>query len=500
MENISGLHSQAYDCCIDSCTAFTGAIKDAKQCPYCRKARYDATGKSVKQFHYLPLIPRLQNLYAGEKTSKLMLHRSETHDARADSASGTISDVYDTELYSYLRNTHVTLDNKILPYKFFQDGRDVLLMLMTDGFNIFRRGKRTCWPIIILNGNLPPTLRYNIRNIICLGVIPGPTKPRNFNSFFFPLVLEGRELALGINAFDAHSKQGFKLRAYLSHFGGDMPAVAQALMMMKGVNSLLPCRACDIVSYPTIETGKATRKGKERAVDKGEEKAAKREKATLYVPLRRPEPQYLSNTKFYDATSLPARQHDRFISQARQVMNASNGDAAKRYGINGLTIFAQLPSVRFPASFPHDFMHLFKNTMDGYLDLWTGKFKGLDDGDMEYQLADSVWKDICRATTEAGDTIPSAFGRRIPHFIDNRGDVTAESLLVWTTLYAPILLRGRFPHNRDYKHFRRFLRIVERLLAFSTTQSDRDTLRRDIIDWHCEYETSVHEFLHSKLN
>jgi hypothetical protein len=403
-----------------------------------------------------------------------------------------ISDIYDSELYSFLRQSHVKLDGKILAYKFFEDDRDVSMLLMTDGFKIFRRGKRTGWPIIIINGNLSPEERYNIRNVISLGTIPGPKKPKNFNSFFFPFILEARELVLGVDAFDTYSKQNFKLRAYLSLLGGDMPAVAQALMMMKGVNSLSPCRACDIVAYPTKETGKATerrRKEKVKEKEKETEKNKAVEKATLYVPLRRPEPQYASNTKFYDATALPLRQHDRFLSQAHKVMDASNGEVSKRYGINGLTIFAQLPSVRFPSSFPHDFMHLFKNTMDGYLDLWTGKFKGLDDGEMEYQLAESVWKDICSATTKAGDTIPSAFGRRIPHFIDNRGDVTAEALLVWTTLYAPILLRGRFRHNRDYKHFLKFLGIVERLLSFSTSQSDRDTLRKDIIDWHQEYET-----------
>jgi hypothetical protein len=57
---LSGLKPVLFDCCEDSCCAFTGPKAKLTQCPYCKKARFHPdSGKPVKRFSYVPLIPRL---------------------------------------------------------------------------------------------------------------------------------------------------------------------------------------------------------------------------------------------------------------------------------------------------------------------------------------------------------------------------------------------------------------------------------------------------------
>ena len=80
---------------------------------------------------------------------------------------------------------------------------DIALGLSTDGFGPFKRRTKTAWPIILFNYNLPPKEHFLKRNIILIGVVPGPKKPCDFNSFLWPLVQELLQLENGVSAFDS---------------------------------------------------------------------------------------------------------------------------------------------------------------------------------------------------------------------------------------------------------------------------------------------------------
>ena len=55
-------------------------------------------------------------------------------------------------------------------------------------------------------------------------------------------------------------------------------------------------------------------------------------------------------------------------------------------------------------------MHLFwENTLPNLVMLWTGGFKGLDEGTEAYELSADVLDAIGEATAAAGSTIPSSF-------------------------------------------------------------------------------------------
>jgi hypothetical protein len=170
-----------------------------------------------------------------------MLHR-----AKHKHVPGIISDVYDSENYRELLAKEVVLDGQSLGHPFFHDDRDVALGLATDGFSPFKNRRVTAWPLILFNYNLPPQLRFLLDHIICVGVIPGPRKPRDLDSFLWPVVYEFLSLARGVRAYDGVKAELFKLHAYLILGTGDMPAVA-SLMRMLGHNAICACRMCGII-------------------------------------------------------------------------------------------------------------------------------------------------------------------------------------------------------------------------------------------------------------
>ena len=139
----------------------------------------------------------------------------------------------------------VVADGKQLPHKYFGDIRDIALGLSADGFAPFRRRTKTAWPLILFNYSLPPEIRFQLENILSLGVIPGPKKPVDFDSFIWPLVQELLRLAVGIHAYDKLTDTFFPLRAYLILVFGDIPAISM-VMSMKGHNGICPCRMCMI--------------------------------------------------------------------------------------------------------------------------------------------------------------------------------------------------------------------------------------------------------------
>jgi hypothetical protein len=120
-----------------------------------------------------------------------------------------ITDIFDGAHYRSLLETPVTIGDEELPMWFFSDPRDVALGFSTDGFGPFKRRNKTAWPLIIFNYNIPPKERFQKKNIISLGTIPGPKKPADMDSFLWPMVQELLQLAIGVSAFDAIAQVNF---------------------------------------------------------------------------------------------------------------------------------------------------------------------------------------------------------------------------------------------------------------------------------------------------
>lgn len=467
-----------YDCCINTCCCYVGPHAKLEQCPYCKEPRYrpnpdpDAPKRPRKRFTYVPLIPRLTAFYKSQSMiEKLRYRHVFNHE------DGIIKDIMDGKHYARLRAQNVVVDGKQLLHKFFSDLRDIALGLSTDGFAPFRRRKKTCWPLLIYNYNLPPDIRFHLQYILCVGVIPGPNKPKDFDSFAWPLVEELLKLAVGVRAYDTSSQELFSLRAYLILVFGDIPAVSM-VMRIKGHNGLVPCRMCKI---------KGLRPPGAKA-------------PAHYVPhdrSRHPNVQDDPNAiKKYDVKTLPLRTHEEMMDQARKVQFAQNHTTsealAKKYGVKGISLLSYLSSITFPISFPYDFMHLiFENVIKNLVLLWTGHFKDLDEGTGSYELNKGVWEAIGAATAASGSTIPLAFGARPNNVADDKQAGTADTWSFWLLYLGPVLLARKFENRAYYDHFIQFVKLIHICLQFEISKDDLKMLRSGFQEWVEKYEKCV---------
>ncbi|KIJ42791.1 hypothetical protein M422DRAFT_135101, partial [Sphaerobolus stellatus SS14] len=76
--------------------------------------------------------------------------------------------------------------------------------------------------LIAVNLNLPPDIHCHVEEVFCLGVIPGPKQPKDFDSFLWPLFQEANELAMGVPAYDIIEDEIFDEHAFICLGGGDI--------------------------------------------------------------------------------------------------------------------------------------------------------------------------------------------------------------------------------------------------------------------------------------
>ncbi|CAE6441230.1 unnamed protein product [Rhizoctonia solani] len=418
---LSALKAVDYHSCRNSCICYAGYLKDLNECPYCHSLRLNPAGAPYAIFSFIPLIPQLLAMFRNPATYNKMLYRSQhIKDGEA------IKDIFDGLLYEFLCKSRVFVDGEQLPFKHFEDFRELALMIMLDGMAPFKKRKHSCWPIIIVNFNLKPNIRMHQDNIICIGAIPGPHSPKDLNSFLQPLIDELVQLAKGVEAVDVVRKEVFSLRAHLIAAGGDLPAISK-LMEFIGHNGRLPLRT------------------HEQCLAQG-----------------------------YNVLQAP-NDHAR-------------ANRATECGIKGVTLLARLSSVRIPDSFPVEVMHMvWINLIPQLMDLWQENFHNFDSGSEEYTIDPLLVNAIGNLCTESGATFPSDFGARVPHF-RNRSHFTAETWSIWALHYAPYLLRRRFSKSKYYVHFVRLITILNEVMDYEIPQSKISRIRKDIAEWIQDFE------------
>jgi hypothetical protein len=389
---------------------------------------------------------------------------------------GTTTDVFDGSHYRSLREQQVELHGRRLTRRYFDDHRDIALGLSSDGFAPFKKRKYAAWAFILFNYNLPPDTRFHLRNILALGAV-GPRKPVDADSFLWPAIQELLRLLVGVRAFDILTSEIFLLRAFLLLVFGDIPAIS-FLMNVKGHLGVSPCRMCKIIGL-RIPGARGT---------------------SHYFPLVRSshpdvkaDPQAI---KAFDANNLPLRTHDEMIRQANEIQSATTNIAARdlsiAYGIKGTSILSCLSSISFPLSFPYDFMHLiWENVVQNLVLLWTGQYKGLDQGSELYEIPKSVWEAIGAATRSSGSSIPSAYGCRIPDVAKHSGYYSADMWSFWTIYIGPVVLRRRFQRPKYYAHFVRLVQLLCICLQFEITDANIEDVRVGFVQWVQEYEQYV---------
>ena len=107
MAVLTGISVVWYDCCINSCVCYAGALFLLQKCPHCQEDRYNEHGQPHHRFGYLPLIPHLQAFFQSKKQVKLMSYQAKY---RTDDSS--ISDVFDAIAYQTLCKRNITIDDQ----------------------------------------------------------------------------------------------------------------------------------------------------------------------------------------------------------------------------------------------------------------------------------------------------------------------------------------------------------------------------------------------------
>ncbi|CEL62283.1 hypothetical protein RSOLAG1IB_10347 [Rhizoctonia solani AG-1 IB] len=461
---LSGVKPINIDCCPNVCHAFTQQYAEEVECSTCNEPRYDHKGRPRQTFQYLPATPRFQAFFNNpDMIEKMQYQATYVH------VDGQINDIFDSPIYSDLRRRNIVIDGIDTGVPHFPGKHDIAFAVMTDGVEIFESAstsKSSCWPIMAQNLNLPPAERAQLCNLIPLGVIPGPNKPKDFDLFFSPFVNECAELAHGVKTYNVQTGREFTLRAHPLIISGDMQAM-KYIMNFKGPNARVPCRECLIV---------------------GIYHAARR---TYYIPLAQPLEDGATIVKAFDPHNLPLRTDKKTASQTRKIEAANTKQYADelrmKFGINGPSILDNISSLRRPSSYPHEFMHLFLlNHGPDLISIWIGTHSA----GLEAILLHADWVKIGAETEAATYLLPAAFIRPLPNIETGWSLYTAESWSFWLVYVGPVVLHGRLP-GEYYEHYLQLVSILKRLLDLENTVEQIEQLREDIVDYVETFEKYV---------
>ncbi|KAF8304894.1 hypothetical protein DL93DRAFT_2066700, partial [Clavulina sp. PMI_390] len=136
MAELAGIHEEVYDCCVNTCVAYTRELQNATHCPNksCKEPRYDSQGRSRCTFSHLPIEPRFVVMYKNpDEAARLSTRANWVH------TPGEYSDVWDGQNYIHRLSERVVIDGIDAGHLFFSDNRDIAVGIMTDGFSVFKR-------------------------------------------------------------------------------------------------------------------------------------------------------------------------------------------------------------------------------------------------------------------------------------------------------------------------------------------------------------------------
>ncbi|KAI0516679.1 hypothetical protein KFK09_009356 [Dendrobium nobile] len=217
-----GLTATKIDCCINGCMLYYKDDAAEVTCHICNAPRFKQnSGKqrrpkkdvSYSRLFYLPIIPRLQRLYASMSSAGHMRWHKEKI-AKSD----VLSHPSDAEAWKHFDRVHPS---------FAAEPRNIRLGLCTDGFTPYSQTATpySCWPVILTPYNLPPEMCMTTPFMFLTLIIPGPHNPKaKIDIYLQPLIDDLKLLWEGVLTYDISIKQNFLLRAALLWTIGDFPA------------------------------------------------------------------------------------------------------------------------------------------------------------------------------------------------------------------------------------------------------------------------------------
>ncbi|RXW11820.1 hypothetical protein EST38_g14035 [Candolleomyces aberdarensis] len=187
VRQLTGVVPIVNDMCPNSCMAYTGPFSDRISCGVCGESRYQNTPGRKKlvpkqKFYTIPIGPIIQALWSSPDNARHMGYRKrKTAEIleRFRSANGTLEVMEYDDFFCGSEYLEAVISGKI-------QSDDVVLVTSVDGAQLFEHKASDCWLYIWIIMDLPPDIRYKKQYLIPGGVIPGPKKPKNFDSYMFP--------------------------------------------------------------------------------------------------------------------------------------------------------------------------------------------------------------------------------------------------------------------------------------------------------------------------
>ncbi|PKU74136.1 hypothetical protein MA16_Dca020112 [Dendrobium catenatum] len=169
-----GLTATKIGCCINGCMLYykdEAAEVICRTCnaprfkPNSRKQRRPKKDVSYSCLFYLPIIPRLQRLYASMSSAGHMRWHKEKV-----AKSGVLSHPSDVEAWKHFDQVHAS---------FAAEPRNIRLRLCADDFTPYSQiaTPYSCWTVILTPYNLPPEMCMTSPYMFLTLIIPGPHNP-----------------------------------------------------------------------------------------------------------------------------------------------------------------------------------------------------------------------------------------------------------------------------------------------------------------------------------
>ncbi|EJD39909.1 hypothetical protein AURDEDRAFT_171047 [Auricularia subglabra TFB-10046 SS5] len=369
----------------------------------------------------------------------------------------------------------------------YRDGRirptDVLLMLSYNGCQIYRDKQSDCWIYIWVVLSMAPEHRYKLHTG---GFIPGPNKPKNFESFIFPGL---RHIAAvnnlpggGLPVWHAHTDRLVSQRLFVAFAGADGPAMTN-LNGLVGHSGRLGCRYhCKM-------------KGRRKPGQGGHHYPV------MLLPTGNYDVDGCTHPD-YAATELPPAFSSSYASSLEFVISSPNNtEYAHRRAATGISKPSILSGLGdavlgVPRMCGGDIMHLVLNLSELLIPLWRGTFERAETDTESWdwaKLTGATWEQHGRDVAAATQYLPSSFDRapRNPAEKINSGYKQWEYLLYIFGL-CPGLLYGILPTN-IWQSFCKLVRGIRLIYQHEVAFDDVLTAHKLFLEFITEFETMYYQ-------
>ncbi|KAA1478538.1 hypothetical protein DENSPDRAFT_861874 [Dentipellis sp. KUC8613] len=491
---LSGVVPIVHDMCVNTFIAFTGPYSDCDTCPMCKEPHYDQhklqtsrgrIKKPRKVFHTMPLGPQLQACRRHPEMAEKMQYRHQ----RMEELLAEIQETGDIAVYD---NLYCGTDLLAAVENGQISSSDSVLLFSIDGAQLY---PSDCWMYLWILLDLSPDTRYKKAHILPGGIIPGPNKPKNLDSFLFPGLHHLAALQKeGLRVWDAAKSQFVIDHPFLAFITADTPGMTQ-LNETVGHHGRLGCRFyCKLIGRRKVG---------------GSQYYPACLKPSHYSVVGCDHPDVILQ-EFDHETSEVVEQ--RYLRNLHRVCASRTQAEYKRNcletGICKPTLFSSLPDshcLRIPACFPGDLMHLASlNLTDLLLGLWQGVID-CDTNDSKaswdwFVLHGDVWKSHGMAVASARPYPPGSFDRppRNPAEKISSG-YKAWEFLTYVFGYCPAMLYGILP-DKYWRNFCKLVMGIRLLHQHQITMEELKDVHRLLIEFCEEFEVLYYQRLPSRLH